>query len=442
MQNAASNNYSTSSQATYEAEATVLGALILDGQLVNGVNIEPNHFTDNRHRLIMEAVQRLEEKGEPIELPSIAIELGDAIEAVSIAYLGQLAESVPSTKTIDYYATRVKEFAIDRQAKYFAVQFINGDLDRENMLAKLNELDMQRTDRKAKTMADLTTELYEDLIKDKAEITGVQTGFGEYDQMTDGWQRGDLIVIAARPAMGKTAWALNTTTNVAKKKSTSSLFNYEMMSLAIGRRFYSSNSNIQSHRLKNGARMEDEDWMRFANGSQELSNLPIMIHDASGMKVRDIRRAVAQDMKILGCDSDSEPHVVMIDYLQLITPDRPNDNDTVKIAEITRQLKLMAKQLGIVVVLLSQLSRGVEQRQDKRPIMSDLRGSGAIEQDADGIGFLYRDEYYNKDSEDANIVELIVAKNRDGGTGTVKLLFQKEYGKMLSIEEREYEPAR
>lgn len=432
MQNAASNNYSaTSSQLTYEAESTVLGALILDGQLISGVNIEPKHFTDYRHQLIMEAVQRLEEKGEPIELPSIAIELGEAIGAVTISYLGELAESVPSTRNIGYYADKVKEFAIDRQAKYFAAQYLNDELDRESLLSKMNELDLQRTDRRAKTMADLTTELYEDLIKDKADITGVQTGFKEYDQMTDGWQKGDLIVIAARPSMGKTAFSLNTTINIGKQGTSQSVFNYEMMSLAISRRMYSSDSNIQSHRLKSGARMEDDDWMRFANGSRELSNLPIMVHEASGMKVRDIRRAVAQDMKIFGSDD----HVVVIDYLQLITPDRPNDNDTVKIAEITRQLKLMAKQLGITVVLLSQLSRGVEQRQDKRPVMSDLRGSGAIEQDADSIGFLYRDEYYNKDSEDANIVELIVAKNRDGGTGTVKLLFQKEYGKMLTIED-------
>lgn len=395
------------------------------------MSLEANHFTDHRHRLIMEAIQRLEEKGAPIELPSIAIELGDAVSAVSVTYLGQLAESVPSTQTIGYYADRVKEFAIDRQAKHVAVQYVNGEIDRESMLAKLNELDLQRTDRRAKTMQDLTTELYEDLMKDKADITGIQTGFVEYDRMTDGWQKGDLIVIAARPSMGKTAFALNVTTNIGKKGATQSVFNYEMMSLAIGRRMFSSSSNIQSHRLKNGSRMEDEDWMRFAHGSKELSNLPIMIHEASGMKVRDIRRAVAQDMKIFGSDD----HVVVIDYLQLITPDRPNDNDTAKIAEITRQLKLMAKQLGITVLLLSQLSRGVEQRQDKRPVMSDLRGSGAIEQDADGIGFLYRDEYYNKDSQDANIVELIVSKNRDGSTGTVKLLFQKEFGKMLTIED-------
>lgn len=438
MQNETSNNFSTAStQLTYEAEATVIGALILDGSLISGLQIEPMHFTDHRHRLILEAIQRLEEKGSPIELPSIAIELGDAIGAVSVTYLGKLAEAVPSTKTIGYYADQVKEFAIDRQAKAVAVNFINGDIDRESMLTKLNELDMQRAGRNAKTMADLTRELYEDLSKEKGDITGIETGFGEYDRMTDGLQKGDLIVIGARPGMGKTAWSLNTTINVGKKSNTVSVFNYEMMSLAIARRMFSSNSNIMSHRLKSGARMEEEDWIRFAQGSQDLSNLPIMLHEASGMTVRDIRRAVAQDMQLLNADPDGT-HTVLIDYLQLISPERPNDNETTKIAEITRQLKLMAKQLGVDVILLSQLSRGLEQRQDKRPVMSDLRSSGAIEQDADVIGFLYRDDYYNKESEDANMVELIVAKNRDGSTGTVKLAFRKEYGKMLSLEEPEY----
>lgn len=229
----------------------------------------------------------------------------------------------------------------------------------------------------------------------------------------------------------KSAFVFNVAQYMGAQGVGVSLFNYEMFNKAITRRIVSSAARVENKRLRNGSRMEDEDWKRFSSSVGPLATYPIALHEASGMTVRDIRKAAMKDMVEFG----REKHVIIVDYLQLVRyHGNANKSKTERVGEISWELKQIALELGVPIIILSQLSRGVEQRQDKRPMMSDLRDSGEVEQNADIIGFLYRDEYYDPNTEDQNIVELIIAKQREGETGMVKLYFEKQFGKMLSFE--------
>lgn len=420
-------------QLTFEAEAMVIGAMILEGDLFGQVSIDTHHFVIEENRMIYEAMKRLESKGEPIELTSIALELGDeGIKRVTFDYIGRVAESIATTSTIDFYVGKVKEFARDRETKYITSQYLNGEITREDMVAKINEIDLTSEVKTGKTIGEIQTEVYADLQLDKGEISGIPTGFKDLDVLLDGMQGGDVIIVGARPGAGKTVFALNVGKNVAELGYSDSVFNYEMKSLAIGRRIIANAASVASSHLKNGSRMTDQDWERFSTAAGPLATLPMVVHPAPGMTVRDIRKAVIQDMHRF----KGKKHVAIIDYLGLVEPERSYANapQSVKIGEMSRALKKMALDLDIPVIVLSQLSRKVEERQDKRPMMSDLRDSGSIEQDADAIIMLYRDDYYYADSDSPNVVEAIVLKQRDGATGTVKLGFRKEYSSMISLE--------
>lgn len=432
MSNEILNNSSViANQQTYEAEAAVVGILIYKGELLSTCDIKADIFSIAKHRMIVEAMLRLEEKGEPIELPAIVMELGSAIEEVTVGYIGDLAASVVSVHTLDFYIGKVKEFAIERKARNLVSQFLNEDMNMQDLIGELNILDIGRQDNRGKDMAEIVTEVFEDLNSPKGATAGIAMGFPELDRIIDGLQGGDMVIVGARPAMGKTAFVLNILSNFGKAGISVSLFNYEMRSLAIGRRMFAINGNIETKKLRSGDRMEDDDWTRLSHTITQLSDYPVRTYEASGMNPRDIKRCISQDMKRFG----KEQHVVIIDYLQLVASMGKSENQNVKIGDISRELKLIALQLGVPVIVLSQLSRNVESRADKRPMMSDLRDSGNIEQDADIIAMLYRDEYYNKDTEDANMIEVIIAKQRDGGTGSAKLGFSKEFGKILSFEE-------
>ena len=264
------------------------------------------------------------------------------------------------------------------------------------------------------------------------DITGIPTGFAELDKMTAGFQRNDLIIVAARPSVGKTAFALNIAQNVATKTDENvAIFSLEMGAEQLVMRMLCAEGNIDAQRLRTGS-LTDEDWGKLTMAMGSLSNAGIFIDDTPGVRVKEIRakcRRLKQEQGGLG--------MILIDYLQLIQGSgRSGENRQQEVSEISRSLKALARELQVPVIALSQLSRGVEQRQDKRPMMSDIRESGSIEQDADIVAFLYRDDYYDKESENKNIIEIIIAKQRNGPTGTVSLAFVKEYNKFVNLERR------
>jgi replicative DNA helicase len=277
---------------------------------------------------------------------------------------------------------------------------------------------------------DILMETYqqiEQLHYNQDGLRGIATGFVDLDRMTSGFQKSDLIIIAARPSMGKTAFALNVAQNVAMRTGeTVAIFNLEMSAPQLVTRMIAAEGNIDAQVFRTG-QLKEEDWEKVTMAMSSLSEAPIFIDDTPGVSVFDIRA------KLRRLQSEHGLGLVIIDYLQLISG-RGGDSRQQEISEISRSLKLMARELNVPVISLSQLSRAVEQRQDKRPMLSDLRESGSIEQDADIVAFLYRDDYYNEDSEKKNIAEVIIGKQRNGPVGKVELLFLKNYNKFLSLE--------
>ena len=271
----------------------------------------------------------------------------------------------------------------------------------------------------------------EKLYNQKGHITGVSTGFADLDYKTSGFHGSELIILAARPAMGKSAFAINIATNAAvQSKVPVVIFNLEMSKEQIGNRILCSEAMVDSNKIKTG-QIEDQDWMKLASTLSVLSDAPIYIDDTPGINVMEIR-AKCRKLKM-----EKDIGMVVIDYLQLIQGSgKRNSSREQEISEISRSLKILAKELNIPVIALSQLSRGAEKRDDKRPMLSDLRESGAIEQDADIVVFLYRDDYYNEDSEDKNVAEVILAKHRGGSTGTVRLAWMPSYTKFANLERR------
>lgn len=285
-----------------------------------------------------------------------------------------------------------------------------------------------------KNIKDVLVQTYdniEQLHNRKGDITGIPTGFIELDRMTAGFQRNDLIIVAARPSVGKTAFALNIAQNVATKTDESvAIFSLEMGAEQLVMRMLCAEGNINAQNLRTG-NLTEEDWGKLTMAMGSLSNSGIFIDDTPGIRVSEIRS------KCRRLKQENGLGMILIDYLQLIQGSgRSSDNRQQEVSEISRALKALARELEVPVIALSQLSRGVEQRQDKRPMMSDIRESGSIEQDADIVAFLYRDDYYDKESENKNIIEIIIAKQRNGPVGTVSLAFVKEYNKFVNLERR------
>jgi replicative DNA helicase len=273
-----------------------------------------------------------------------------------------------------------------------------------------------------------TFERIEFLFSNKGGVTGIPSGYPDLDKMTSGFQRSDLIILAARPAVGKTAFALNVAQNIAVRAGeTVAIFSLEMGKEQLVQRMLCAEANIDAGKMRTGF-LEEDDWPKLTMAVGTLSEAPIYIDDTPGITVHDIR-AKCRRLK-----AEHGIGLILIDYLQLIQGRGKGDNRQQEVSEISRTLKLIARELHVPVIALSQLSRSVEQRQDKRPMMSDLRESGSIEQDADIVSFLYRDDYYNPESERKNIIEVIIAKQRSGPTGTVELVFLKNFNKFVSLE--------
>lgn len=417
-----------------EAEEALIGAFFLDGGLVYECTIQPEQLYTKKLQLLLKAIQLLAEKGKPIDVISVIEEIGyDQIENIGgISYITDLACSVPATANFHFYQDIVKEYDQKRKAIKIASRIkhevLHGEIEsvlREG-IHDLMQIEDHLDGEELEDIKPSLVALYRDCEKDLGDITGVPSGFRKLDQLTGGFQTSDLIIVGARPSVGKTAFALNIALHAAEKE-TVLLFSLEMSKFQLVKRAASYIGNIHSMKMRNPWRLfANEDWTRFSFAMGELSKKHFYPIDKAGMDINYIWSMVR---KVKRECKDGKRVVVIIDYLQLITGNpKHQSNRQAEISEISRMLKQMARELDVVVIALSQLSRGVESRQDKHPMLSDLRESGQIEQDADVIAFLYRDDYYHQDSKKKNIIEVILAKQRNGPIGTVELGFTKETG--------------
>ena len=431
-----------------EAESSVIGGLLLDNTAwdkIGDVLIDAD-FYRYEHRLVFAAVSTLINANRAADVITVFEHMqtqGKAEEIGGLAYLNSLAQYVPSSANIRRYAEIVRERSILRKlisvsdeiatsamsTKGKAVPLILDEA--EQKIFNIGE-EGQRMRQGFQSMGNLVVQLLdrvEEMSQNPNDITGVPTGFFDLDRMTSGMQAGDLIVLAARPSMGKTALAINIAENVALKEGLPvAVFSMEMGASQLAIRIVGSIGRIDQTRLRTG-KLLDEEWPRLTEAVERLRNVSLSIDETPGLTPSELRanaRRLARSCGKLG--------LVVVDYLQLMSGSSGSDGDNraTELGEISRGLKMLAKELQCPVIALSQLNRGVEQRTDKRPMMSDLRESGAIEQDADVIMFIYRDDYYNKDSKEPGVAEIIIGKQRNGPTGTVKLTFLKPITKFES----------
>ncbi|WLP59876.1 replicative DNA helicase [Bacillus pumilus] len=415
-----------------EAEQFLLGCIILEGDLIKETALEPKHFAEERHKRIFEAMRKVDKLGKPVELANIAASMGDTLNAVGgFEYLTNLASAVPSTHSFETYETLIYEAFRLRDLQSAALAFASSPTDEGITELYQKTIEAQEVGvKETRTKMDVLTEIFMSMEEDHGDLTGVDTGLADLNAMTGGWQKSDLIIVAARPSMGKTAFALNLGYNNAQNGGVTDIFSLEMSDTQLTHRMLSSVGSIEGTKWRNPKKyFSEDDYDRANKAMGEYEKLDIYIHDHPTQTVADIRSKIRKTKK----DHPDQDHLVIIDYLQLITPIGKSESKNHEVGEITRELKNMARSFNVPIILLSQLSRGVEQRNDKRPMMSDLRDSGSIEQDADIVTFLYRDDYYDKKSEAKNIVEIIFAKQRNGSTGTITAAFVKEYGKFLNL---------
>ena len=439
-----------------EAEQAVLGAIFLNTDALSDAMeyVEADDFYRRSHQLLFQAMVDLNNNSEAIDVLTVQnyLSTNNQLDDVGgVAYIAELATSVPTAANAGYYAKIVEEKSMLRRLISTATNIItqanNNDEDVPSLLDSAERQIMDVSERKNRSgfreIKDVLNEALNDvdrLSQQSEDITGLPTGYREFDKMTAGLQPDNLIILAARPAVGKTAFALNIAQNVATSTDTSvAIFSLEMSAESLVNRMLCAEGSINANHLRTG-QLDEGEWQNLIVAMGALSNTSIFIDDTPGIKMAEIRakcRRLAKEKGNLG--------LVVIDYLQLIEGSNKESRQQ-EVSEISRQLKKLAKELGVPILALSQLSRGVEQRQDKRPVLSDIRESGSIEQDADIVAFLYRDDYYERGdsksdddeddeplNQDVGEVELIIEKNRAGARGTVKLLFIKSYNKFSNI---------
>ena len=429
-----------------EAEQAVIGSMLTDRDaVISAIEVlKEEDFYREDNKTIYEAILNLYNRSEPIDIITLKAELtsmGMFDKIGGLEYIVGLPEKVPTTANVEKYISIVKEKSELRRLIKAANEIIEQGYDpTENIDDIMNSAEkkifniMQDKDQKSYSpikdvLIDAFTEL-EQLYNQKQHITGVPTGFIDLDYKTAGLHNSDLILIAARPAMGKSAFALNIATNAAlKAKVPAVLFSLEMSKEQMVNRILCSEAMVDSNKVRTG-KIDDDDWIKLADTMGDLSEAPIYIDDTPGISINEIR-AKCRKLKL-----EKNIGLVVIDYLQLVqgSSKRAQGSREQEISEISRSLKILAKEINVPVIALSQLSRAPEQRPDHRPMLSDLRESGSIEQDADIVMFLYRDDYYNEDSEDKGLAEVIVAKHRAGSTGTVKLVWLGNYTKFANME--------
>ena len=429
-----------------EAEQSVLGSIFLDPETVVNVleYLETSDFYRKNHQIIFDAILQLNNRNEAIDVVTIANELDTKNQlenAGGMEYLAELAVAVPTSANVEYYAKIVEEKSILRNLIRSATEIVRKGYEEGDELAVMldsaEQNILQVSERRNRSgfirisdVVSASLQNIESLAQQSDDVTGVPTGYIALDKMTAGLQKEELIILAARPAVGKTAFALNIAQNVATKADqVVAIFSLEMGAESLVNRMLCAEGNIDAGHLRTGQLSEDE-WSNLIMAMGTLGQSKIFIDDTPGIRAKS--RRLLQEQGKLG--------LIVIDYLQLIEGNNRESRQQ-EVSDISRQLKKLAKELKVPVIALSQLSRGVEQRQDKRPVLSDIRESGSIEQDADIVAFLYRDDYYEReggeeperDEQENNVVEVIIEKNRSGARGTVKLLFKKEFNKFSSM---------
>ena len=431
------------------AEQSVLGAVFISPETMTSLADElvPDDFYKPANKIVFKTMLSLFKKGEPIDATTMVSALtnqGQIKEIGGLNYVVELVNSTPTSKNVEHYAKLVKEKSTLRRVIADLSESLSsayqGDVSIGDIIAKTEksmlDISNQNTGTGFRNVADIL-DTHMQIVETRSQtdgfVTGLSTGFVGLDKITTGLHEGNLIILAARPAMGKTALALNIAKHVAvQEHKPTVIFSLEMGAEELIERIVASEGMVPGYHLKTGNLSTDE-WKRIVQAQSNLYDTPIFVDDTAGIRISEIRskaRKLSQEMGSLG--------IIIIDYLQLITGSKGENRQQI-VSEISRELKILAKDLGVPVIALSQLSRSVEQRQDKRPMLSDLRESGSIEQDADIVAFLYRDAYYQKEQADSqeanNVTELILEKNRHGSLGTVKLYFHKEYTKFSSVEE-------
>lgn len=417
---------------TYEAETSFLGSVLIEGSLFKDVEIDENYFAYKQHQLIFQAMTIADKKKRAIDVVIVTTTLsekGNLQAAGGVSYLTKIAESVPSTTTFKHYEQLLKEAYQLLEAKRAVERFLYKPSKQtiDQLLEDLKECQELTLNRKEKTTYDHLVEISEELIDPSQEDVGYEINLPSFDGLTGGLQRGDLNILAARPSVGKTAFALNLANGHCKNGGSTLIFSLEMGTKQLLKRMISAEGMVDISKWRDIMNLfTATDYEYAVRAIGELTDWNIEIDDTK-RTITEIRAAIRKYIH----DHPGEKPLVIIDYLQLISPSLiRKDRRDLEIGEITRELKLLALDLNIPIVLLSQLSRGVDARQDKRPMMSDLRESGNIEQDADVIAFLYREDYYNRQTNQENELEVIIAKHRNGPTGSVKLEFLREYGRV------------
>ena len=430
-----------------EAEQAILGSMLTDKDaVISAIEVlREEDFYREDNKAIYEAIFNLYNRAEPVDIITVKSELesmGKFEQVGGLEYLAELPEKVPTTANAMKYIKIVEEKSTLRRLIRTANEIIDLGYDQtedvedimEGAEKKIFNIMQEKNQKGYSPLKDVLVESFtqlEELYNKKQHITGVPTGFAELDYKTAGLHGSELILIAARPAMGKTAFALNIATNAAVRANVPvAVFSLEMSKEQMVNRILCSEAMVDSNKVRTG-KLEEDDWAKLAGAIGPLSEAEIYIDDTPGINVTEIR-AKCRKLKL-----EKNIGMVVIDYLQLVQgSNKRNGSREQEISEISRSLKILAKELNVPVIALSQLSRAAEQRPDHRPMLSDLRESGAIEQDADIVTFLYRDDYYNKDSEKKDIAEVIIAKHRGGSTGTVELLWLGSYTKFVNLERR------
>ncbi len=434
-----------------EAEQAVIGGLMLENSAWDQVAdmVVEEDFYRRDHRLIFRAIVDLSSRNTPFDV----ITLSERLEAISelenaggLAYLGMLAKNTPTAANIKAYAAIVRERSVFRQLIRVGTEIANSAYaaegrDSPELLDNAEKLVFEIAERGARGKRGFTSikdllvkavDRIDTLFQQDNPITGIPTGFSDFDEMTSGLQRSDLVIVAGRPSMGKTTFAMNLAEHAAIKTGLPvAVFSMEMPGEQLAMRMMSSLGRIDQHKLRTG-KLDDDDWPRVTSAVGILAEAPLFIDDTPALTPTDLRARARRLAREHGLG------MIVIDYLQLMQVLGNKENRATEISEISRSLKSLAKELSVPVVALSQLNRSLEQRPNKRPVMSDLRESGAIEQDADLIVFIYRDEVYNQDSQDKGTAEIIIAKQRNGPIGTTRLTFLGQYTRFENFISNRY----
>jgi len=426
-----------------DAEQSVLGAILIDREAIYKVMklLQPGDFYRDSHRIIYETMLALNESGRPVDLITLCEELKqqDRLDKVGgVAYIATLAATVPTAANVEYYAHIVEEKSLLRTLINLSTRIASMGYEEneepEKLIAEaeqmLMELSSRRTHQSFYAIKEIILQIFphlEFLYNNRGVITGVPSSFADLDRICCGFQPGDFIILAGRPSMGKTSLGLCIGYNAAMKNNIPvGVFSLEMSKEQLVQRILCAEASVDQQRLRNGT-LDENDWLKLHETANKLAKAPIYIDDTPGISIRQLRAKARQLKKEKGLG------LIIIDYLQMLQGSRRSENRQQEISEISRALKSLAKELRVPVLALSQLSRSVEQRPNKRPVMSDLRESGSLEQDADLVMFIYREEYYDPESDKKGIAEVIISKNRNGPVGTVELVFLKEYTKFVSM---------